>query len=350
MTQKINKYIEIVMLSEDQNGVFDHKKVGDDLDEKALLEILSKKYQKVSISVINTRDDLEKLVAKRPDLVFSGIRYFCFYDATKESSQEVWLTDYLDDHNIAYIGSNREALMRESHKSCAKKSVLESNINTAPFFTTQPGEHPTIDSIPLSFPLFIKPDVGGNSIGIDMNSFVSDFQEFQDKVSTIFRDHHTRSLVERYLSGNEYSVGIFENYSTGCFTAIPVEIITYKNKDGHRILDFNVKNKDAETIVEVADLNIKTQISSLAINAFKVLGGHSYGRIDVKMDAAGIPHFIEANFMAGLRKGYLYRACNINQKMSYEQMILMIADIGLSSKKIGHRVSSKLGDRDLLGV
>ena len=50
------------------------------------------------------------------------------------------------------------------------------------------------------------------------------------------------------------------------------------------------------------------------------------------MDYHGIPHFIEANLMPGLRKGYLYRACLFNLGMSYEQMILTIADNGLSSK------------------
>ena len=52
------------------------------------------------------------------------------------------------------------------------------------------------------------------------------------------------------------------------------------------------------------------------------------------MDDFGVPYFMEANFMPGLKKGYFYRACFLNQNMSYEQMILMIADTGLFSKKV----------------
>ena len=65
--------------------------------------------------------------------------------------------------------------------------------------------------------------------------------------------------------------------------------------------------------------------------SFKALGGKSFGRIDIKMDHLGVPHFIEANLMPGLRKGYFYRSCVLNLDMSYEDMIFSIANTGLSS-------------------
>ena len=62
-----------------------------------------------------------------------------------------------------------------------------------------------------------------------------------------------------------------------------------------------------------------------------MLGGKSLGRIDIKMDKYGVPHFMEANLMPGLRKGYFFRSCVLNLKMSYDEMILNIANTGLSS-------------------
>ena len=58
------------------------------------------------------------------------------------------------------------------------------------------------------------------------------------------------------------------------------------------------------------------------------------------MDHRGAPHFIEANLMPGLQKGYFYRSCLLNLNMSYEQMILSVADNGLSSQMI-HFQSTK---------
>ncbi len=36
--------------------------------------------------------------------------------------------------------------------------------------------------------------------------------------------------------------------------------------------------------------------------------------------------------MPGLRQGYFYRSCLLNLNMSYEQMILTVANNGLSSQ------------------
>jgi len=186
-------------------------------------------------------------------------------------------------------------------------------------------------SIPIAFPLFIKPLTGGDSRGVDANSIVYDFLSFQAKILDIKRKHNLRSLVETYLSGKEYSVSILQDHSNGNLEAMPVEIVVKKNISGHRILDYNIKENDHEKVIEVLDSKIFNQLSDLSKNAFTALGGKSLGRIDIKMNHNGVPYFIEANLMPGLRNGYLYRACLFNLGMNYEQMRLTIADSGLSS-------------------
>ena len=113
-----------------------------------------------------------------------------------------------------------------------------------------------------------------------------------------------------------------------------------KNINGHRILDYDIKDNDHEKVIEVLDSKIFNQLSDLSKNAFTVLGGKSLGRIDIKMDHRGIPHFIEANLMPGLRKGYFYRSCLLNLNMGYEQMILSVADNGLSSQRIHFSIAN----------
>ncbi len=126
-------------------------------------------------------------------------------------------------------------------------------------------------------------------------------------------------------------IGILEDSIDGTLRAMPIEIIVKENKDGHRILDYNVKKNDEEKVIPVTDIKIFKKLSKLAKNSFKALGGKSLGRIDIKMDHLGVPHFIEANLMPGLRKGYFYRSCVLNLDMSYEEMIFSIANTGLSS-------------------
>ena len=322
---KVDKSIEILIVPNPGKKNSHQDNVGIILEEYEILKILSKRYKKVSIIKIKTKKDLKKLVKRKPDLVFSGVKYFKF------DKEKIWLNDYLEKYGIPYIASNKAALDNESDKNKAKKIVRLAKIKTADFFITNPDDYQDIKSIPISFPLFIKPIKGGDSRGIDANSIVYNFKSFKKKVFDIKKNHNLTSIVETYLTGKEYSVGIFEDSISGILRALPVEIIIKKNIDGHSILDFDVKKNDKEKVIAVKDLKIFNKLSKLAKDSFKAIGGKSLGRIDIKMNEQGTPYFMEANLMPGLRKGYFYRACVLNLGMTYEDMIFTIANTGLSS-------------------
>ena len=323
---KINKSIEIVIVHNPGEKNFHQDNVGIILEENKILKILSKRYTDVSITKIDNKKDLDRLLKRKPDLVFSGVKYFNF------NNKKVWLNDCLEDYGIPYIASSRTALNNESNKNLAKKLILKSRIKTADFFVTKPEQHQDESSIPISFPLFIKPIKGGDSRGINSNSVVYNFISFKKKVLEIKTKYNLSSLVETYLPGKEYSVGIFQDSMNGSLRAMPIEIIIKKNINGHCILDFDVKKDDEEKVIAVTDEKILNKLSKLAKKAFKALGGKSLGRIDIKMNQRGVPHFMEANLMPGLRKGYFYRSCLLNLNMSYDDMILNIASTGLSSR------------------
>jgi D-alanine-D-alanine ligase len=322
---KINKSIEIVIVHNPGEKNFHQDNVGIILEENKILKILSQRYSEVVITKIQHKKDLDRLLKRKPDLVFSGVKYFNF------NNEKVWLNDCLEACGIRYIASSRAALDNESDKNKAKKLIVKANIKTADFFVATPDEHEHSSSIPIPFPLFIKPVKGGDSRGIDSNSVAYNFASFKKKVLEIKTKHNLSSLVETYLPGKEYSVGIFQDSIKGTLRAMPIQIIVKKNINGHRILDFNVKKDDEEKVIAVTDTKIFKKISKLAKEAFKALGGKSLGRIDIKMNERGVPHFMEANLMPGLRKGYFYRSCLLNLDMNYDDMILNIANTGLSS-------------------
>ena len=322
---KINKSIEIVIVHNPGEKNFHQDNVGIILEENKILKILSKRYTDVSITKIDNKKDLDRLLKRKPDLVFSGVKYFNFND------KKIWLNDCLEAYDIPYIASSRTALDNESDKNLAKKLVLKAKIKTADFFVTEPDQHQHESSIPISFPLFIKPVKGGDSRGIDSNSIAYNFSSFKKKVLEIKTKHNLSSLVETYLPGKEYSVGIFQDSINGTLRAMPIEIIIKKNINGHCILDFDVKKDDEEKVIAVTNKKILKKLSKLAKKAFKALGGKSLGRIDIKMNHQGVPHFMEANLMPGLRKGYFYRSCLLNLDMNYDDMIFNIANTGLSS-------------------
>ena len=325
---KVDKSIEIVVVPNPGKKNSHQDNVGIIIEENKILKILSKRYKTVSVTKIITKKDLDHLVKRKPDLVFSGVKYFNF------NKKKLWLNDYLETYNIPYIASSKAALDNESDKNKAKKLIIKAKVKTADFFTTSPKEHQSASSIPISFPLFIKPIKGGDSRGIDSNSIVYNYTSFRKKVLEIKNRYNLSSLAETYLPGKEYSVGIFQDSINGSLRAMPIEIVIKKNINGHCILDFEVKKNDEETVIAVTDIKIFNQLSRVAKSSFKALGGKSLGRIDIKMNHLGVPHFMEANLMPGLRTGYFYRSCMLNLDMNYDDMIFSIANTGLSSRKL----------------
>jgi D-alanine-D-alanine ligase len=319
----INKSIEIIIVPKSNDLTVNQKNVGILIDEYIIFNILSKRYKKVLITEIKTKKDLTKMALRKPDLVFSGVKFFYF------NKKKIWLNDYLELNDILYVASSKSALLKESNKSRAKKIMQKLNIPTADFFTTGPNEHKNENSIPIAFPLFVKPITGGDSRGIDANSIVYNYEEFTKKVLNIKLNQHSRCLVEKYLSGKEYSVGIFKDNIDSTIEAMPIEIIVEKNVNGHHILDFDTKKNDEEKVVAVLNKKIFNQLCNIAKKSFLALDGKSFGRIDIKMDCLGNPHFIEANLMPGIRKGYFFRSCLLNLGINYEQMILKIVANGL---------------------
>ena len=326
--KRIIKDIEIITVPKLDDINANQINVAIPIDEYLILNILSKYYKNVRITEINCKKDLEDLAKRKPDLVFSGVKFFYFNKMT------VWLNDFLDTYSIPYIASCRLSLENEADKSLAKKIMKNADILTADFFITEPGEYNSEKSLPLKFPFFIKPISGGNSIGVDKNSVVTSFANFKLKINDIKNKQKLKSLVETYLSGREYSVGIFQDNLNGSLTAMPIEIIVKKNSNGDRIADYDIKKNDSENVLPVKNKKIFNLLANLSKKAFTALEGKSFGRIDIKMDKIGRPHFIEANLMPGLKKGYFYRCCLLNLKINYEQMILKIAKNAMINTKV----------------
>jgi D-alanine-D-alanine ligase len=139
--------------------------------------------------------------------------------------------------------------------------------------------------------------------------------------------------VESYLPGREFSVALLEYMDSDKLLAMPVELITEPNAQGDSILGQTVKSEDTEHVVAVTDLALRGQLSKFAKSVFRALGARDYGRIDIRLDAHGQPQFLEANLIPGLAKhdfvSYFTAACEINQAMSYDVMILELVALCL---------------------
>ncbi len=303
-----------------------------------ILDALSQRFTQVGQVMINCEEDLNKLLIVKPDLVLLGMK-----DKTLPSTKNVntYLSDFLCNNNISFVGSFKKARKLSSNKHSAKELVREAGILTADFFIAQPGQYTSTQDLPLEFPLFIKPPNRGKGAGIDSNSVVRDFTQYEAKVGAIYNKYQSKSLVERYLSGREFSVAVLEQPRNDLPLAMPIELIAKPNIRGDRVLGLVEKNEDEEQVVAVSDSLTAQKLKDIALKVFRTLGASDYARIDFRMDSNGQIFFLEANLSPGLGHGYFARACKLNYSISYENMIYKIIELGLSKTAKVKKQSTK---------
>lgn len=338
---KVNKHIEIVSSSIIELSSM--SKVSRD----AVRAALGKYYDKVGISIVDNIADLEKLVAKSPDLVFLGMKSIPRTEG--HGGNRIWIADYLADRGIATTGSPSLAHKIEVNKPLAKKCLLHDGISTADYYVHRAGQLLTPEMIPIDYPIFVKPSDRGGGVGIDSDSVVNDFSELSEKVRSITANFKSNSLIESYLPGREFSVAILrDDSSEGGYMVMPIELIAPEAKAGIRVLGSETKEADTEVRKKITDTVIKESVSNLAINAFRSIGGRDYGRIDIRMDEFGVPQFLEANLIPSLIDNYgsFPKACALNVNLRYEDMLLRIVELGL---KRASMISSVLQSSAVLG-
>lgn len=319
---RINKHIEIIGSSKSRLNAMSKK------TQQSVLTTLQKKYTRVETTIVDTLQDLETLVAKRPDLVILGRRRINLAPVEGSTkSTKLWISDYLAENNINFAGSGTNPLRLQLDKPVAKQHILDAGLQSAAYFIST-MEEPVFQH-DLDFPLFVKPTDCGQSKGVDEKSVVHTLEELEAKILSIHVDYRSDALVEEFLSGREFSVAVVEDEMGNC-SAMPIEILSPTDKNGYNFLSSAVKKADSERVVAVTDEIVKTAVNDLAIGVFKSLGARDYGRIDIRLNSDGVPSFIEANLTPGLSNhGYLSRCFLINNQTSYDDMIFGIMDLGV---------------------
>ena len=299
----------------------------------SILTVLGRNFASARITIVDNLPDLKALVGRRPDLVFLGMEFVYSDDS---SSSKIWLSDYLEDHEIAYTGSRQAASELGRYKALAKQRVLDIGLKTSAYHVIKQMQLLKRSDLTFDFPMFIKPTKGGGGAGIDSDSVVNNIEQLIAKVLSISIDNQSDSLVEEYLPGREFSVAVLRDELSSRYSVMPLELIAPADENGARLLSGEIKSSNTEQTLEVSDPIVKAEVAELALNVFQALGARDFGRIDIRCDSNGTPHFLEANLIPSLISGYgsFPKACVMNLGLGYESMILSIVRLGLQRSAV----------------
>jgi len=213
--------------------------------------------------------------------------------------REAQVPALLDAYRIPYTFSDPMVLSLTLHKGMTKRIARDIGIPTPAFAVIHDEQECSQQN--LTFPLFVKPNGEGTGKGISSLSRVDNQEELLNICRDLLVRYPSGLLVEEYLPGREFTVGILgsgrEGYSIGL-----MEII-YKEKHTASIYSYETKS-DYEKVVEykIPEPQIAEKCIDLALKIWVELGCRDGGRVDIRCDREGIPNFIEINPLAGLDK------------------------------------------------
>jgi D-alanine-D-alanine ligase len=211
-------------------------------------------------------------------------------------SRESLVPALLDAYRIPYVFSGGVTLGVSLNKSYCKRIVRDAGILTPEFAVVE--NVTDTEKVRLSYPLFVKPVAEGTGKGIEGKSIVKNSQELVAVCTDLLQKYHQPLLVEEFLPGREFTIGIIGNDEHA--RAIGGMEIIYSERAGNIYSYFNKENyKELIQYIPVKGKLLK-ECTEVSLEVWNVLSAYDGGRVDLRMDKEGRINFLEINPLAGL--------------------------------------------------
>lgn len=270
----------------------------------------------------------------KPDIVFNLLEEF-----DGRASYDHNVVSYLELLGIPYTGCHPRGLMLARDKGLTKKLLAFHHV-PVPAFAVSPIGQPVRRPPALRFPLIVKSVSEEASLGISQASIVTDERKLRERVGFIHTSVGTDALIEHYIDGREFYVGVLGNRDV---TVLPIWELDFRNmpEDACRIATERVKwslkyqRKYGITSREAGDLSEfqAARIRALAKQVYEILDLAGYARIDFRMDQGGQAYVLEANPNPQLARDEDFADSAKRAGLSYSVLIQRALDIGLEWRK-----------------
>ena len=186
----------------------------------------------------------------------------------------------------------------------------------------------------MQFPLFVKPLHGDTSLGIDDSSLVTEYAKLVERISFIQTQLKVPALVEEYIEGREFYVGILGNEAA---EILPVmELDFSKLPSGYpRIYGHEAKSDAASPQYGAVNAVVATELASEVRARITIAGREAahalkvqdYARVDIRLSADGVPMVVEVNANPYLERTSAFALAALQAGMGYTTLINRIVEI-----------------------
>jgi D-alanine-D-alanine ligase len=244
----------------------------------------------------------------------------------------------LEAYGVPYTFSDPLVSALTLHKAMAKHVARACGVPT-PDFALASNEREA-RAIDLPLPLFVKPVAEGTSKGIDGASLVTSRSALAASVAALAARYRQPVLVERFLPGREFTVGVLGTGPSARVLAT-LEVVLREGADAQV---YSYRNKvEWRELVAYRLLEpgaLAREVEQVALAAWRSLGCRDAGRVDVRLDAAGRAQMIEVNPLAGLAPDHSDLPIMATLKgIDYRSLIAAILDCACGRLAAGERAA-----------
>jgi len=243
----------------------------------------------------------ERLRDVRPDIVFNIAEGF------NGVNREAHVPAICEFFGIPYSGSDPFTLSLCLDKARTKETLTFHGIPTPRFTVVERIED--LDAAgKLQLPLFVKPVHEGSSKGITDENLCWDRSQLLRQTRFLLENYRQPVIVEEYLPGNEFTCAVLGNGETATvlpivgmnFDALPKGALPIYSFDAKFVWDRPENPLDIFQCPARITRDLQASIERVTLDAFRVLGCRDWARIDVRLDAAGVPNVLEVNPLPGI--------------------------------------------------
>jgi len=222
---------------------------------------------------------IDRLRTSPVDIVFN------IAEGTGGRNREAHIPSLLEFLNIPYTGSDPLTLSLTLDKVETLKDL---------------------QGLDLHYPLFVKLCYEGSSKGVRLDSKVFTPSLLEEKVRWLLETYGPPVLVEEFVAGPEFTVGILGNSDPTVLGVMQIEIKGSPPEEA--IYSLEVKREWEERVryhcpPPIPD-DLKRSIEEVALKAYRALDCRDVSRVDIRVGTDGIPYFLEINPLPGLSPVY----------------------------------------------
>ena len=246
----------------------------------------------------------QRLREARPDIVFN------MAEGLAGQNREAHVPAICEFFGIPYSGSDPLTLSLALNKARAKQMLQFYGIPTAPFALVESlAEAKVVKKAGLlKYPIFAKPVQEGSSKGITERNYIRSADELLACVAELLEVYEQPVLLEEFLPGAEFTCGVIGNGRDARvlpivrmrFDCLPEGALPIYGFEAKWIWDRPEQPLKMFECPAVISETLTAAIEQVTLRAYNAIGCRDWSRIDVRLDAAGVPNIVEINPLPGI--------------------------------------------------